>query len=107
MSEVAVVMSTTVFQRAPLARVRKFRGRLVVAYGSAAVELDEVAEYIFRQLDGARSVAGIGDLIATEFAVSASEATADATDLLTDLAGRGMVVPLGGASVDNGNTGER
>ncbi|MFF2773865.1 PqqD family protein [Streptomyces sp. NPDC058052] len=81
----------TVPRRKLEARVRKFRGKLFVANASLAFELDEVAEFIFKQVDGTATVRQIGEKVAATYDISADEAVADTLELLTELAGNGMV----------------
>ncbi|WP_369173401.1 PqqD family protein [Streptomyces sp. R28] len=73
------------------ARVRKFRGKLFVANASLAFELDEVAEFIFKQVNGTATVQQIGEKVAGEYDISSDEAVADSLELLTELAANGMV----------------
>lgn len=81
----------TVPRRCMEARMRKFRGTLFIANASLAFELDEVAEFIFRQLDGRKTVREIGELLAGDYDVSVEQATADIAELLDELAENGMV----------------
>jgi pyrroloquinoline quinone biosynthesis protein D len=71
--------------------VRKFRGALLVARADSTLELDEVAEFIFKRLDGTTTVRQIGEQLSTEYDVSAEEATADSIELLSELLAYGMV----------------
>ncbi|HET9081696.1 MAG TPA: PqqD family protein [Trebonia sp.] len=73
------------------ARVRKIRGKLYVATGSLAFELDEVAEFIFRHVDGSATAAMIAGQVASAYGVAVQEAEADVLDLLGELAGQGIV----------------
>ncbi|MEU7058738.1 PqqD family protein [Streptomyces sp. NPDC046197] len=73
------------------ARVRKFRGKLFVANASLAFELDEVAEFIFKQVDGVATVRQIGEKVAAQYDISVDEAVADCAEFLTELAASDMV----------------
>ncbi|MFI6011967.1 PqqD family protein [Streptomyces sp. NPDC051243] len=73
------------------ARVRKFRGKLFVANASLAFELDDVAEFFFKQVDGSTTVRQIGEKVAAEFDISVDEAVADCAEFLNELAANGMV----------------
>lgn len=75
-------------------RVRNFRGRLVVARVDQAVQLEDAGALIWRQLDGVRTVAQVGDAVATEYDVAPDEARADTVELLTELAGLGLVTAV-------------
>jgi pyrroloquinoline quinone biosynthesis protein D len=73
------------------ARFRKFRGKLLISNGEEALELDEVASFIFGQIDGERSVADIARILAGEYGISFEEAAADIADLLHQLADENVV----------------
>ncbi|MEU9126698.1 PqqD family protein [Kitasatospora sp. NPDC048540] len=73
------------------ARVRKFRGKLFVANASLAFELDEVAELIFRSVDGVATLQQIGEKVAAEYDISVAEAVSDCAELLAQLTENGMV----------------
>jgi hypothetical protein len=78
-------------RRSPDARVRKIRGKLYVAAGSLALQLDEVAEFIFRQVNGSATAAVIAAQVASAYDVAVREAEADVLDLLGELAGQGII----------------
>jgi pyrroloquinoline quinone biosynthesis protein D len=82
---------TSVVRRSADIRVRKFRGTLLVARADSTLELDEVAEFIFKRLDGTTTVRQIGEQLSTEYDVSADEATGDSIELLSELLASGMV----------------
>jgi hypothetical protein len=67
------------------ARIRNMGGAVIVAGPEQALELSEVALCVWRHVDGIRTVADIGDRLATEFAVDRETAVADVTELLGDL----------------------
>ncbi|KPI00273.1 hypothetical protein OK074_5881 [Actinobacteria bacterium OK074] len=73
------------------ARFRRMRGTTMVGVGPAALELSDTAVVILGHVDGRRSVARIGELVAQEFGIDADEATADVLDLVRDLAGSGVL----------------
>jgi pyrroloquinoline quinone biosynthesis protein D len=52
---------------------------------------DEVALEVLRLIDGARSVAAIADDLAARFAAPREEILADVTEMLADLAEKGVV----------------
>ncbi|AEV87117.1 hypothetical protein ACWT_6100 [Actinoplanes sp. SE50] len=91
MATAGTLTAQSVVQRASGARFRKFRGKLFVANASLAFELDEIAEFIFRQVDGESSVEAIGAKVAAEYDVDVAEAVADSLELLSQLAQNDMV----------------
>lgn len=82
---------TAVPRRRLDARTRRFRGTLLVASDDQMLELSESAEFIYRNIDGARSVADIGRLVAAEYDIDEATAEADLVELLTDLADKHIV----------------
>jgi hypothetical protein len=76
-------------------RVRNFRGRILLARIDQVAQLEEVGSFIWRQLDGVRTVGQVGDVVAQEYDVAPGEARADALELLADLAGLGLVAQVG------------
>ncbi|MFD2474342.1 PqqD family protein [Amycolatopsis silviterrae] len=73
------------------AKVRRFRGALLVAVGEETLELTDSAAFLFRAVDGARSVADIGTLLAQEYDVPADEAAEDAAGFLGELVDNGVL----------------
>ncbi|MEU7632315.1 PqqD family protein [Nocardia sp. NPDC049220] len=67
------------------ARMRKFRGKLLVASQEHKLELSESAEFIFRSIDGRRTVGQIGALVAEKYEIPADMATDDAAELIEEL----------------------
>ncbi|MEU7765562.1 PqqD family protein [Nocardia sp. NPDC049190] len=67
------------------ARMRKFRGRLLVASQEHNLELSESAEFIFRSIDGMRTVSQIGAMVAERYDIPADMATDDVADLIDEL----------------------
>lgn len=78
-------------RRSPDARMRKIRGKLYVATGDLALELDEVAEFIFRQVNGTATAAAIAERVASAYDVTIEQARADVLDLLGELAGQELI----------------
>ncbi|GII77159.1 hypothetical protein Sru01_21410 [Sphaerisporangium rufum] len=66
-------------------RVRRYRGRLLVAGPVDAYELTESAEFVFRRIDGRRTAGDIGALLAQEYDIAAAVAGQDVLDLLGEL----------------------
>lgn len=81
----------TVPSRSLRARVRKFRGKVFVASGDHAFELEDAAAFLFGQIDGSTSIAEIGLRLAAEYDVSSEEALADTAELFCQLAEHGVV----------------
>ncbi|MFD8233372.1 PqqD family protein [Streptomyces sp. NPDC059696] len=68
------------------ARFRRFRDKTLIAVGPNAMELSDSAAFILACVDGERSVAAIGALLAEEYGIDVDEAVADAADLIGQLA---------------------
>ena len=79
------------------ARVRRFRGALLVAVGEETVELADSAAFLFRAVDGVRTVADIGALLAEEYDVPAAEAVEDTAEFVAELVDSG-ILELGGGT---------
>lgn len=73
-------------RRRPDMRMRRYRGRLLVAGPESALELSDSAAFILREVDSTRSVRDIGVLLAREYDIPEDIAVEDARDLLADLA---------------------
>lgn len=74
-------------------RVRNSGGRLIVAADGTSLELSESAGFVFRQVDGTRTVGEIGALLAAEYDIDVAEATADAAEVLAELLAHTMLLP--------------
>jgi pyrroloquinoline quinone biosynthesis protein D len=72
-------------------RVRNGGAGLTVARQQNVYELDEVASFIWRQIDGARNLADIGAALAGEYGIDADEATADVAEALEPLLADGLI----------------
>jgi methyltransferase-like protein len=67
-------------------QVRKFRGKLLVASRNRqAFELSETAEFIFRQIDGKRTIQEIGGMVAEKFGAPLEMAVDDCAELIAEL----------------------
>jgi len=95
MTEATPLTAETVLKRPPTTRVRKFRGRLLLANTSTAFELDEIGQFIIARIDGKKPISALGEALAAEFDVSADEATADAAELLSVLVENQLVTVVG------------
>ncbi|MGX9887322.1 PqqD family protein [Streptomyces sp. NPDC002276] len=83
--------ASSLLGRAPDVRVRRFRGVLLIARRDDALELDAVAEFIFRRVDGGTTVHAIGEQLAATYGIPVDEAVADSLELLGRLHELGMV----------------
>jgi pyrroloquinoline quinone biosynthesis protein D len=81
----------SVLRHAIQTRVRRFRGKMFIAAGEEAYELDELAQFIFGLVDGEKTVTEIGTRISRDYDVPVDEATADVAELLTPFAKAGML----------------
>lgn len=73
------------------ARVRNFRDRTMVAGSSQPLELSESAAFIWRLMDGRRSVGDLADALCAEYEVDRDTAVADVTELVGALHDVGVV----------------
>jgi pyrroloquinoline quinone biosynthesis protein D len=67
------------------ARTRRYRGKLLVANTETALELDEIAEFVFRQIDGTASLRDIGRRLADRYGGDVADAIADTAALVAEL----------------------
>jgi pyrroloquinoline quinone biosynthesis protein D len=72
-------------------RARRYQGRLFVANGAETFELDETAEFIFKQVDGEATLRQIGERVATRYGIDVSRAVAETAELLTQLETLGVI----------------
>ena len=74
-------------------RMRNFRGSLFVftADETTHLELNDVGRFMFRALDGRRTVAQVGELVAREYDIAPEEATADVQEFVEELAAAAIV----------------
>jgi hypothetical protein len=73
------------------ARIRKTRGKKMVAGQTAAFELSETAEFVWSTIDGSRTVADIAHVVEQEYDIDYETALADVTDLLGTLTEGGIL----------------
>ncbi|GAA3229570.1 PqqD family protein [Streptomyces sp. XM83C] len=81
----------SVVRRRMEARVRKYRGSLFIAVRDQALELDEVAQAIFRRIDSTSTLREIAARLAEEYDIPVDEATGDTVDFVAQLVGHGVV----------------
>lgn len=85
-------LSPTTVPALPLSvRMRNYRGKVLVGGYQHVMELSETASFIWRQIDGVRTVADIGATVAREYGIDEETATADVTELLANLAANDLV----------------
>ncbi|MEN3304951.1 MAG: hypothetical protein V7603_1153 [Micromonosporaceae bacterium] len=74
-------------------RMRNFRGPLVVftADETTRLELNDVGRFMFRAMDGVRTVVQIGELVAQEYDIPPEEAIADVQEFAEELAEANIV----------------
>lgn len=72
-------------------RTRNLRGKLLVALGATAFELDDVAGYIFRHIDGVSTMDEIAAMVAAEYGIPHDLALADSAEFVAGLQATGMV----------------
>ena len=79
------------FPRGVRLREDTARGRWVVMAPERAFVPDDIALEVLKLVDGARSVGDIADVLAARFAAPREVIEADITEMLRDLAERGVV----------------
>ncbi|GGO82151.1 PqqD family protein [Wenjunlia tyrosinilytica] len=72
-------------------KIRNHRGKTVVGGYEHFFELTDSAAYIWRQIDGTRTVSDIAALIAKEYDIDQESATQDIVDLFAELAAHEVV----------------
>jgi pyrroloquinoline quinone biosynthesis protein D len=64
-------------------RTRRYRGRLFIANTEQAYELNEAAEFVFRQVDGSTTVRELGARLAAHYRYAVGDAVSDTIELIT------------------------
>lgn len=72
-------------------RMRNYRGKTIVGGYQHVMELSETASFVWRQIDGTRTIADIGAMLASEYEIDEETATADVAELLAELAANDLV----------------
>ncbi|MBB4913038.1 PqqD family protein [Streptosporangium saharense] len=72
-------------------RVRNVGGTLTVAWGESVFELSETAGFLWKRVDGRRSLRELAGLLAGEYAVDPETALRDTLETMTALADGGLV----------------
>jgi hypothetical protein len=66
---------------------------LMASEGTATHSLDEIGAFIWRQIDGRRSLAGIVEALIAEYEVDSVQATDDVRDFVSQLVEADLVRP--------------
>lgn len=72
-------------------RVRPRRDRMLIALAADSRELDQVATFIWRRIDGTRAISAIAADVCAEYDVELSTALRDVTEFIRDLAAGGFL----------------
>jgi pyrroloquinoline quinone biosynthesis protein D len=72
-------------------RMRNYRGTLLLARAEQSLELTDVAAFVWRLLDGQRSLEDVAKAVATEYAIDYDTAYTDCSELVEALADAGML----------------
>ncbi|MGW7534889.1 PqqD family protein [Amycolatopsis sp. NPDC054798] len=72
-------------------RTRRYRGRLYIANTAQAFELNEQAEFAFRQVDGSATIQEIGSRLAERYRYAAVDAVSDTAELMELFAERQVI----------------
>jgi Coenzyme PQQ synthesis protein D (PqqD) len=78
------------------ARVRNFRGKTLLAVGGDAFELSDTAAFIWKSIDGRKTVAQISRMLTAEYEIDEATALSDTAELLGELARAGLLEFSGG-----------
>jgi hypothetical protein len=87
----APAMDGRVPRRRLNARVRNFRDRTMVAGSNEPLELSESATFLWRLIDGRRSVGDLADALCAEYDVDRDTAVTDVAELIDTLHSAGVV----------------
>lgn len=72
-------------------RIRRVRGTTLLAGPQQALELNAVADYIWRQIDGIRTIAEIAEEVVREYDIDLETAIQDVSDIVGVFARHGLV----------------
>lgn len=81
----AALTQDTVPRRSAVVRIRKFRGVLLVGGGEHMLELNASAEFMFRKIDGVRSIGDIARLVQDTYGIPWHAALQDVGELVHEL----------------------
>ncbi len=72
-------------------RCRNFRGKLIVARGDVALELDEVGATIFKWIDGTSTIDDLANQVVSEYGIPYEQALEDCDEFISELVASGVV----------------
>ncbi|MGW0589555.1 PqqD family protein [Streptosporangium sp. NPDC002607] len=72
-------------------RMRNLQGKTFVGDGEHVFELSETARFIWRQIDGKRTVLDIGEIVSREYDIPREEAVDDVLEFFTELVELGVL----------------
>jgi Coenzyme PQQ synthesis protein D (PqqD) len=72
-------------------RVRKYRGKFLVATAGNAIELNAEAEYIFKHIDDSATLAEIAADLSGQYDVALDDALADVAEFITTLVANDII----------------
>jgi hypothetical protein len=72
-------------------RARNYRGTLYLARDEDSVALTEVAAFVWRLIDGSRTVDDLATVVAAEYSIDRDTAHTDCAELVASLAEAGML----------------
>jgi pyrroloquinoline quinone biosynthesis protein D len=72
-------------------RFRRESGRYLAVGYEYTLELSDIAAFIWKQIDGCRSVAAIAQIVSDQYMVDEATALTDARELFDDLAAHDLI----------------
>lgn len=72
-------------------RTRRYRGVFFVAGAQCAVELDQMADFLFCRIDGNASIRQLAVAFSDQYDIDPLDALADTAEFVTELIGLGFV----------------
>jgi hypothetical protein len=73
------------------ARVRNYRNRILVAGPRDPFELTDTAAFIWRLIDGQRSISDLAEAVCAEYQIDHQTAVPDVAELIATLAAAGVL----------------
>lgn len=86
----AFVLPKDVLRPRPDVRIRRIAGTVTIGLGGEAFELAESTYFLWRRIDGKRSVRELSELLAAHYEIAAGTALEDTVEVLTELRDRGL-----------------
>jgi hypothetical protein len=78
------------------ARIRNLGGTIVVAGPHEVLELTETAAFVWKRIDGDRTIRELGEELASQYDVGVDTATEDVAELVEELVAGEIVTVRGG-----------